>query len=347
MHLTVYGFGNRGRDVVDQLIAQGLKVAMIFDKNPSCENYRNIEVRSLEDPIAIATAAGSHCIVGLHNSYVDIHEIYCSLIELLATPVSLINADSFGIRLVVDQGYWLDKSSQKYIIENDDERWMLVHLADDISRKVFSEIKKYRQTGDFSDCPVPSTEDEYLPNDLPSYPEPINLLDCGAFTGIAYRKFAKKYKVAKYLAFEPDLKNFSELRTYKFNSDFVTLLPLGVWNKTEVIKFSAGKEMGSTIDSQGSSIIQCVAVDDVVPTFDPTIIKFDVEGAELNGLLGMRRLIERNRPSLCISVYHRPEDMVTIPKLIVSWGLDYKLYLRNHEYNGFGTVLYARPQTHI
>ena len=76
-------------------------------------------------------------------------------------------------------------------------------------------------------------------------------------------------------------------------------------------------------------------------------IKCDVEGAELNGLLGMRRLIERNRPSLCISVYHRPEDMVTIPKLIVSWGLDYKLYLRNHEYNGFGTVLYARPQTHI
>jgi hypothetical protein len=122
------------------------------------------------------------------------------------------------------------------------------------------------------------------------------------------------------------------------------LLPLGVWDKTEVIKFSAGKDMGSNIDSQGSSIIQCVAVDDVALTFEPTIIKFDIEGAELNGLKGMRHLIERHRPSLCISVYHRPEDLIVIPKLIVNWNLNYDLYLRNHEYNCFGTVLYARPR---
>ena len=343
MRLTVYGFGNRGRDVVDQLIAQGLDVEMIFDKKPSCGSYRNIEVRTLKDPIAISVAAGSHCIVGLHNSYVDIHDIYYSLVELQATPVSLINADKYGIQLIINQGYWLDKASSKYIITNEDENWMFDHLSDDISLKLFSEIRRYRLTGEISDCPMPSIEDEYLPNDLPNYPEPLNLLDCGAFTGIAYRKFVKKYQIAKYLAFEPDLKNFSELCSFQFNSDFVMLLPLGVWSKTETIRFSAGKEMGSNIDSQGTSIIQCVAVDDVAPTFEPTIIKFDIEGAELNGLVGMRSLIERYRPSLCISVYHRPEDLIAIPKLLATWNLDYKLYLRNHEYNCFGTVLYARP----
>ena len=342
--LTVYGFGNRGKDVVDQLIAQGLEVAMIFDDSPSQSSYRNIKVCSLHEASAQACAKGSQCVIALHNSYVDILEINQKLLSLNAVPVSLINADIFGLNIKVTNGYWLDKSSPAFKISSSDTEWMLEHLADEASRMVFMGLKSYRDTGDIGACPKPSLADEYTPNDLPTYPESINLIDCGAYTGVAYRKFAYRYKIKKYLAFEPDPANYRELCAQEFDCDDLTLLPLGVWDKTEQLRFSVGRNMGSTIDGEGESMIQSVAVDDLARFFEPDVVKFDIEGAEWRGLLGMKSIISRRRPSLCISVYHRPEDLVAIPKNLTSWGLRDKLFLRIHEHNGFGTVLYARPE---
>lgn len=342
--VTVYGFGSRGRDVVDQILTQGREVSMIFDRAPGQPTYRGVPVCNLDTPEARACAAGSHCVIGLHNSYVDIHEVYLSLKEARARPLSLINATQADLKLAIGQGFWLDPTSPSFHISDEDAGWILETLADERSCEVFNALKRYRETGDIADCPFPSITDEYTPTDLPRYLEPLRLLDCGAYTGVAYRKFAKHYAIQKYMAFEPDPKNFTGLSSHTFPCDEVTLLPLGVWSKTEVLRFSVGKDMGSNIDSAGESLIQCVAVDDVVQTFDTNLIKFDIEGAEMNGLLGMRRLIQKHRPSLCISVYHRPEDLVELPKLIASWDLDYKLHLRNHEHNGFGTVLYAHPQ---
>ena len=345
--LTVYGFGNRGRDVIDQLLAQDLQVHMVFDNDPNQSSYRGIEIRKLNDPIAKDCARDSTCIIALHNSYVNIGEVNLAIKAAHARPLSLINADKEGIILNVSQGYWLNKASTSFRISDEDSNWMQATLADCTSRNVFTSLKKYRETGDIEDCPIPSLNDEYTPNDLPLYLDPIHLVDCGAYTGVAYRKFSQKYNVKKYIGFEPDPKNFLSLVSNSFYSQEVTLLPLGVSDKTETLRFSLGKEMGSSIDNAGDSLIQCVAVDDVVKTFDATLIKFDIEGAEIRGLLGMQKLIERQRPSLCVSVYHKPEDLVDIPKLIASWNLDYKLYLRIHEFNGFGTVLYARPNSAI
>jgi FkbM family methyltransferase len=341
--LTVYGFGNRGRDIINQLLLQGLNVDMIFDKKPIQNSYRGIEIRRLDDPKAISCIQGSTCLIALHNSYVNIGEVNLAIKAAHATPLTLINADKEGISLTVNQGYWLNKKSTSFHISFEDSVWMQSHLADDTSRNIFSSLKKYRETGDIEDSPIPSLNDEYTPCDLPLYLAPIHLVDCGAYTGVAYRQFSRKYYVKKYIGFEPDPINFSSLVSNTFHSQEVTLLPLGVSDKTEALRFSLGKEMGSSIDSEGESLIQCVAVDDVFKTFDANLIKFDIEGAEIRGLIGMKNLIKRKRPSLCVSVYHKPEDLVAIPKLIASWNLDYKFYLRVHEFNGFGAVLYARP----
>jgi FkbM family methyltransferase len=345
--LTVYGFGTRGRDVIDQMASQGLEIHMIFDKNPIQSSYRGIAIRNLSDPIALEVARNSTCVIALHNSYVDIGEVNAALKAANAKPVSLVNADKEGILLTISQGYWLDKDSTSFLISKQDAEWMLANLADSASCNIFKSLKNYRESGKIEDCPVPSLTDEYTPKDLVAYTSPVHLLDCGAYTGVAYRKILQHYAINKYLGFEPDPENFLSLASNKFYSEEVTLLPLGVSDKTEILRFSSGKEMGSSIDNVGESLIQCVAVDDVAKTFDANLVKFDIEGAEMRGLIGMRKLIERNRPSLCVSVYHKPEDLVDIPKLIASWNLDYKLYLRVHEFNAFGAVLYALPSSPI
>lgn len=342
--LTVYGFGNRGKDVVDQLLSHGLTVHMVFDNNPVQNDYRGIEVRRLSDPIALECVRNSTCVIALHNSYVNIGEVNLAIKAAHATPLSLINAQREGLLHKVSNGYWLNTESKSFEISEQDSDWMLANLADSKSCDIFCALKKYRETGNIDYCPMPSLDDEYIPSDLPIYSEPIHLLDCGAYTGVAYRKISGRYCVSKYIGFEPDPKNFSRLASNSFHSQEVTLLPLGVSDKTEVLRFTLGKEMGSSIDNEGEALIQCVAVDDILKTFDANLVKFDIEGAEISGIVGMAKLIKRSRPSLCVSSYHKPEDLIAIPRLIASWNLNYELYLRIHEYNGFGVVLYARPK---
>jgi len=101
--------------------------------------------------------------------------------------------------------------------------------------------------------------------------------------------------------------------------------------------------MASHLSDAGDTTIQCVAIDDILHGEQINLIKMDVEGAEVETLKGMRNIIERQNPHLLISAYHAPEHLYEIADLITSWNLQYRLYLRVHEYNTFGTVIYAFP----
>ena len=72
-----------------------------------------------------------------------------------------------------------------------------------------------------------------------------------------------------------------------------------------------------------------------------TLIKMDIEGAELQSLKGAKRIIQHDKPKLAICIYHKPEDMVEIPLYIKELVPEYKLYIRHHSSNVSDTVLYA------
>ena len=57
-------------------------------------------------------------------------------------------------------------------------------------------------------------------------------------------------------------------------------------------------------------------------------IKYDVEGAEAEALIGSRRIIERHTPALLVSAYHRSADLFRLPLLVHELNPRYKLYLR-------------------
>lgn len=72
-----------------------------------------------------------------------------------------------------------------------------------------------------------------------------------------------------------------------------------------------------------------------------TFIKLDVEGAELAALRGAERTIREQRPKLAICLYHKPEDVWTIPRLVLEYNPSYKFYLRHYSLSYGETVLYA------
>jgi FkbM family methyltransferase len=72
----------------------------------------------------------------------------------------------------------------------------------------------------------------------------------------------------------------------------------------------------TTIDSACSDVV--------------SLIKLEVEGSELRALMGARATINSNRPRLAISVYHKPEDLITLMQFIRDTGLHYRMSLRQH-----------------
>lgn len=93
-----------------------------------------------------------------------------------------------------------------------------------------------------------------------------------------------------------------------------------------------------------SGLVQCrnVAVcrlDDILDS-PPTLIKMDIEGAELGALKGARGHIEQGRPKLAISAYHRPSDLLDLVNFVDGLRGDYRVGVRHHTEERWDTCLY-------
>lgn len=72
-----------------------------------------------------------------------------------------------------------------------------------------------------------------------------------------------------------------------------------------------------------------------------TFIKMDIEGAEYQSLLGASEMIKKYKPKLAVCLYHKLEDIIEIPYIILSMNPDYKLAIRHYTTCSWETVLYA------
>ena len=91
--------------------------------------------------------------------------------------------------------------------------------------------------------------------------------------------------------------------------------------------------------------VETDAIDNVVGDSSIGLIKMDVEGAELNALKGAIKTLERSKPALAVCVYHKKDDLITIPQFLNSVYKDAKFYLRKHRdaFDLSELVLYVIP----
>jgi FkbM family methyltransferase len=219
-------------------------------------------------------------------------------------------------------------------------------FADETSRALYRRLWALRRDGDFAGLPAPTTHDFYVPEHLPPLGAKVRMLDCGAYVGDTIDDFVHKgVDLEEVIAFEPNPRNFTRLAEraarHAANGMRVTLLPCGLGDRLETLRFSSAGEASSALDPRGDTTVVSVAIDDVLPGFPATLVKMDIEGAEAAALRGAAKLIARHKPRLAISAYHRPEDLWHLPELVRTIRPDYRLYLSTHAYNGFETVLYA------
>lgn len=172
-------------------------------------------------------------------------------------------------------------------------------------------------------------------------------VDCGAYNGDTLFQFKNltngNYK--RIYAFEPGEDNYSNLCKNTLCMHDVKLIKKGVWKNNATFKFKED-ETNSVLSEDGDIKINVTSIDNTICSDMVTFIKMDIEGSELMALVGAKNTIKRCMPKLAICVYHKKEDMITIPQYISKFSSEnkkYNLYLRHHSLSSNETVLYAIP----
>ena len=353
-NIAVYGFGSFGRSIARLMIEKNLHVKYVIDQDIKYSGFKydigelSINVRSIDEADLEDTI-----IIGIHNTKTDIKEVYNILVnrgfKKIMTPVQLMQ--DFKEQSINFENYWLDSnfdlSNQSENINDLKEK-----LYDADSKRLLDKIVSYRTQGTIDDSPIPDpVEQQYFPVEIEKYARNnLRILDCGAFPGeIITNALKNGYLLDEVVMFEPDLKNHQEMNNLLSKESFSNIisLPFAVFSETKKIKFQENLGTSSKIDSrveENKSVtteILAVALDDIFLNFSPNLLKMDIEGAELEALYGSKKILEKYRPDLAISIYHKPTDIYTIFEFLRDLKLDYNFSIRTYGHQTFDTILYA------
>lgn len=217
-------------------------------------------------------------------------------------------------------------------------------LSDEASKQALDEFIHQRNTGVF--CKPYSHKPEYYDDEIMSLSENEVFIDCGAYDGDSILAFCNALKeqgisgYKKIYAFEADKVNAHKLEENLSGLEHVQLIVKGVYDQVCTLRFSENGTMGSMVADEGNKI-EATTIDEIVGGDEVTFIKMDIEGSELKALKGAENTIRRWKPKLAICVYHRVEDLITIPQYIQSLRSDYKLFYRNYCQLGLEAIIYA------
>lgn len=220
-------------------------------------------------------------------------------------------------------------------------------LEDEKSRFVYKNIWKYRATHKRGYLKGIVDKEQYFDEELIKFGSREGFVDCGAYKGDTIREFCRhlpdEEKYDFIIAFEPDAYNFKILKKYvrKKKKKKIECYQLGTWGQKAVLNFRGNTEEGCMIDRDGDTVINTETIDKIVGRKKATYIKMDVEGAELESLIGAKKVIEREHPRLAVSIYHSDQDMIDIIEYIKREYPFYKLYVRHYTHFYADTVLYA------
>ena len=342
--VLIYGAGNKGKQVAAFLVDRGHEVIGLADAAANgAETWLGLPIRRLEDWRTKGTDRSATIVVAIHNCHVDMAPLLAWLAQgATARIVNPVEFQAIFSRQFPDS-YWL-AGPEAYDGQDDNLTDLEELLADDTSRDLLRRVVEFRLTGNYAALPAPTPTEQYCPADLPRWLQPLRFVDAGAFTGDTLRQFKRcGHEFEQIVAFEPDPENFGHLSRCVADLGGGICLPCGLSDTTRQLRFAAEGTGASRIADDGQQFVQCVALDEALPGFRPTLIKMDIEGAEPDALQGAARTIAACRPALAISVYHRPAHLWTIALLIDQWRLGYRFYLRMHGHSSFDLVLYALP----
>jgi FkbM family methyltransferase len=242
----------------------------------------------------------------------------------------------------------LEQKGFSYYLENKKQIFKSFDLlSDDLSREIYASIIQIHLQRIPARIKSNPLMEQYFPKDIKLSKGYSRIINCGSYNGDTIRQLNVLYgKVDTVACFEPDQNSFQALSQFlclNHNqiANNVFAYPCGVYENEVQLSFSTGDQINSRISDEGDTVVQCVALDHVLPGFKPTYINMDIEGAELQALKGAEKLIIENKPDLAICLYHSPNHLWEIPLFLDNLNLGYKFFIRNYTSFVAETLLYA------
>ena len=203
-------------------------------------------------------------------------------------------------------------------------------LADEESRRIYDLVWEYKRTGRIDPLLQAVSDPGAVMRELVC-PKNIRVsVDLGAYTGDTVRELldAPQSALERVYAFEPDARNYKKLSAYAASETRaeVRAFSYGAWSSRQTLTFdgsgnrnaSVGTNRSQSLDARAfkAIVVEGEALDAVVGEDTVDYIKYDVEGSEQEAILGSVKTIEREMPTLLVSLYHRNEDLFALPLLI-------------------------------
>lgn len=341
--LVLYGAGCLGEMTWDFLVRQQISldyVALNRSFVTDETRFHDLPIVAIED--LIASARPLNFIVALQ--FVT-DELIATLSEF-ASEVLIYDPAFIGVNTTqwytpefCQQNAGLLNQLYEQLVDNKSKRTLVAFLNQRLSAK----------RGHYQSVYEPK---HYFPEDIIQLKEGEVFVDCGAYDGDSINAFMREIRAGNIgqpeniIGFEPDGDNFNKLVANTAYIKSCECVNKGVWHEDGQLFFQSGQALSSRLstDENTGESIALTSIDNILQGKKATFIKMDVEGAELNALRGAKLTIKAHHPILAISVYHKPEDLLTIPQLVHSLNDDYKFYLRAHHPElAFELVLYAIP----
>ena len=320
--IVVYGMGNGADKLIDRFAKYGITVSDFFasDGFVRGHTFHGMRVKSFSEiketypelVIVLSFASNRQEVIDMLAAIDGEYEMY--------VPDMPVAGEEYFDRDFYNEHY--EEITEAYS-----------HLADEDSRSAYANIINYKLTGKMSYLmDAYSTKDE-LYAEL-GQREVHTYVDAGAYNGDTAREAIAYFPtLERIVAIEPDPKNFKRLTRF---ADTVTTHEIhavnaAVWHSTGGGEFSSSGNRNSSISSTVSyqhkeTDVALVSVDSL--GLDPDFIKYDVEGAELEALMGTEETVLRSHPTLLVSLYHRSRDIFAIPNYLARKYPFYRMTLR-------------------
>lgn len=177
------------------------------------------------------------------------------------------------------------------------------------------------------------------------------ILDCGAFIGDTALLFAHdtnyNCNIHSFELSDGNIEIFKKnIKANPKTENIIKINKLAISNISDQELFFNDLKNGSKLlNEKSNNIIKSISIDDYVEREKlekVDFIKMDIEGAELKGLIGAKKTIEKYKPKLAICIYHKISDIYEIPSIILKINSNYKFYFNIFNYNhGWEAILYA------
>ncbi len=328
--LFIYGTGNGADKIIDEMHVRGLTPSGVFASDGFVRNrdFRGFHVTSYgevcreNESFAIVLAFGTSRPDVIENirKISREHTLFCPDMPIAGN-------------IVFDSDFY--RKSYDGICEFKES------LCDEKSRCLVANIFTYNLTGDiaylFADTDVNS--DNTGDDSGIFHPEKYEVAaDLGAYTGdTAEKLLSSAPNIKRIYAMEPEPHAYRKLKALSERENTCgKIIPINAaaWDTDTVLEFTELSGRGSSLEKnhhKGTRSIPVRAhITDDILSGENTVdyIKLDVEGAEYKALEGLRRTITKYHPEILVSAYHRPDDFITLPRLIKEMCPDCRFYLR-------------------